>query len=135
MSTSPDPVSLICSQLGEEPIRALVREFYRLVPADPLLGPLYPPQDLAGAEQRLADFLIYRLGGSDAYLTSRGHPKLRMRHAGFAITPDRRDRWMQLMRRALDASNFPADARVVLEPFLDQSATFLVNAGPSSDTP
>ena len=55
-----------------------------------------------GAEQRLRDFLIYRFGGPPLYIEQRGHPRLRMRHAPFPIGQGARDRWLQLMDRALD---------------------------------
>ena len=46
---------------------------------------MYPADDLAGAEQRLRDFLIGRFGGPPRYIEQRGHPRLRMRHMPFAI--------------------------------------------------
>ena len=53
----------VYAQVGEPGIARVVAAFYRRVPADDVLGPMYPPGDLAGAEQRLRDFLIYRFGG------------------------------------------------------------------------
>jgi hemoglobin len=113
--------------IGEDGFRRLVRAFYAQVPADDVLGPLYPAKDLAGAEQRLAAFLIYRFGGPTAYIDERGHPRLRMRHAPFAIDRRARDRWVLLMDRALDAAGLPADATGVLRAFLHETATFLIN--------
>ncbi|HTN01977.1 MAG TPA: globin [Planctomycetaceae bacterium] len=114
--------------LGEEGLARLVAAFYRQIPADDLLGPLYPPDDLAGAEQRLRDFLAYRFGGPDRYIQERGHPKLRIRHVGFAINRTVRDRWMQLMNAALDETGTPPAAATAIRKFLDEAATFLVNA-------
>ena len=90
--------------LGEDRIRGMVRAFYARVPDDSLLGPMYPAHDLEGAEKRLADFLIFRLGGPQTYIEERGHPRLRMRHMPFAVTPAARDRWMTLMAAAVDQS-------------------------------
>ncbi len=115
--------------LGEEGLARLVAAFYRQIPTDDLLGPLYPPDDLAGAEQRLRDFLVYRFGGPDRYIQERGHPKLRIRHVGFAINRSVRDRWMQLMNAALDESGTPPAAATAIRKFLDEAATFLINAG------
>ncbi len=84
--------------IGGDRIAAMVAAFYRRVPTDPILGPMYPPDDMAGAEHRLRSFLIYRLGGPPDYLKERGHPRLRMRHMPFAIDRAARDRWMELMR-------------------------------------
>src|SRR6476659_8139676 len=75
----------VFSLIGEEGFARLVAAFYRRVPADDVLGPLYPPADLAGAERRLRDFLVMRFGGPDRYAQTRGHPRLRMRHGRFLI--------------------------------------------------
>src|SRR5271167_1382057 len=93
--------------IGQEGFERLVAAFYRQVSADDVLGPLYPAHDLPGAEQRLRDFLIFRFGGPSSYLEYRGHPRLRMRHAPFAIGQVERDRWISLMTRALDEAMLP----------------------------
>lgn len=113
--------------LGGEVITAIVAAFYRRVPQDPILGPMYPPHDLAGAEQRLRSFLIYRFGGPPDYLAERGHPRLRMRHNPFVIDQAARDRWMQLMLAAIDEVPAAAGLRDYLERFLGDIATFLIN--------
>jgi hemoglobin len=113
--------------IGEAGITHLVAAFYRRVPQDEVLGPMYPPDDLAAAETRLRDFLIYRLGGSPRYIEQRGHPRLRMRHAPFKINQAARDRWMKLMGEALSESQFPAEAEKFLRAFLEGMATFLIN--------
>jgi hemoglobin len=48
----------IYSMIGGEGFARLVADFYRQVPQDGLLGPIYPESDLPGAGQRLRDFLI-----------------------------------------------------------------------------
>src|SRR5829696_4771583 len=95
--------------IGEEGFARLIRAFYAQVPSDDILGPMYPTHDLAGAEQRLRDFLIGRFGGPPRYIEQRGHPRLRMRHMPFAINQEARDRWVMLMDRALDAAALPTD--------------------------
>ena len=117
--------------IGEEGFERLVAAFYRQVPQDDLLGPMYPAHDLAGSEQRLRDFLIYRFGGPQRYIEQRGHPRLRMRHAPFPIGVDARDRWVQLMTRALEEATLPCDAAEFLKSFFDAMATFLMNRQPS----
>ena len=113
--------------VGEDGFERLVAAFYRQVPGDDLLGPMYPADDLAGAEQRLRDFLVGRFGGPPRYIEQRGHPRLRMRHAPFAVSPAARDRWMALMTRALDEVRLPADADALLRDFLGQVATMMIN--------
>ena len=100
----------IYSAIGPEGFARLVAAFYRQIPTDPLLGPMYPAGDLEGAEQRLRDFLIFRFGGPPTYLEQRGHPRLRMRHAPFSIGNAARDRWLQLMNRALEEAALPGEA-------------------------
>src|SRR5580692_1282027 len=88
---------------------------------------MYPAGDLPGAEERLRDFLIYRFGGPQRYIEQRGHPRLRMRHAPFAVNQAARDRWIQLMNNALAESALPADADALLRQFFASVATFMSN--------
>ena len=114
--------------IGEEGFRRLVSAFYAQVPGDELLGPMYPRDDMTGAEERLRDFLIGRFGGPPTYVEKRGHPRLRMRHSPFRLDEAARNRWVQLMDRALDEAALPAEAEQVLRPFFHGTATFLRNA-------
>ena len=91
---TPDLLSLYDRAGGTPFFEALVGRFYVGVEADPLLRPLYPEPDLAGARHRLTLFLIQYWGGPTTYDEERGHPRLRMRHAPFAIGPAERDRWL-----------------------------------------
>jgi len=113
--------------IGSEGFERLVAAFYRQIPGDDVLGPLYHSQDLDGAERRLRDFLMFRFGGPSTYLETRGHPRLRMRHAPFAIGTAARDRWLELMNRALDETNLPVEAHATLKTFFASTATFLMN--------
>jgi hemoglobin len=117
----------IYAVIGLEGFERLVAAFYRQVPADEVLGPLYPKQDLEGAERRLRDFLLFRFGGPATYIETRGHPRLRMRHAPFAIGTAARDRWVELMNRALDEAELPGEVRDTLREFFGNTATFLMN--------
>lgn len=117
----------IYSIIGEEGFTRLIAAFYRRVANDDILGPMYPKQDLAGAEERLREFLIFRFGGPQRYIERRGHPRLRMRHAPFAIDEAARNRWMELMDAAFEESNLPAEAHAVLRGFFNSTATFMIN--------
>jgi hemoglobin len=117
----------VFSAIGQEGFERLVGAFYRQVPPDDVLGPMYPRDDLAGAQQRLRDFLIFRFGGPPNYIETRGHPRLRMRHAPFAVDRVAQDRWLQLMKTALQEAALPDDARTVLEGFFEATTTFLIN--------
>jgi hemoglobin len=113
--------------IGEKGFADLVAAFYRQVPADDILGPMYPPDDLHGAERRLRDFLVGRFGGPARYIEQRGHPRLRMRHAPFPVTAAARDRWMELMTRALDETALPPEADATLRAFFADVATMMIN--------
>ena len=117
----------IYARIGEQGFERLVRGFYAQVPDDDILGPMYPKHDLEGAEVRLRDFLIGRCGGPPRYIEQRGHPRLRMRHAPFAIDQAARNRWMQLMERAMAEADLPPDVTPLLREFLDGVATFMIN--------
>ena len=119
--------SEIFQAVGEDGFKRLVAAFYRQVPGDDILGPMYPPDDLAGAEQRLRDFLVGRFGGPPRYIEQRGHPRLRMRHAPFAINSRARHRWVELMSRALDEAQFPQEVDLTLRPFFKDVASMMIN--------
>lgn len=136
MSSDPTPPAVpqgsdfefnVFAQIGEDGFARLVRAFYAQVPGDDILGPMYPEQDMTGAETRLRDFLVGRFGGPARYIEQRGHPRLRMRHAPFAIDQRARDRWMQLMTRALEETRLPAESDAVLRAFFNATATFMMN--------
>jgi len=117
----------IYAAIGEEGFDRLVAAFYRQVPHDDILGPMYPADDLAGAQRRLRDFLIFRFGGPQRYIEQRGHPRLRMRHFPFAIDQAARDRWIQLMNKALTEVALPAEVDSMLRQFFEGVATFMIN--------
>jgi len=117
----------IYKQIGEEGFERLVRAFYAQVPADDVLGPMYPAHDLAGAEERLKEFLVGRFGGPQRYIEQRGHPRLRMRHMPFKLDQRARDRWVSLMERALEEAQLPKESSDLLCAFFHHMATFLMN--------
>jgi hemoglobin len=112
---------------GEPTFRRLVEVFYGGVATDPILRPLYPEQDLGPAAERFRLFLEQYWGGPRTYSDQRGHPRLRMRHAPFAIGPAERDAWLRHMRVAVDALALPPEQEAVLWDYLERSAYFMVN--------
>jgi hemoglobin len=117
----------VYARIGEEGFARLVRAFYAQVAGDDILGPMYPADDMEGAEVRLRDFLVGRFGGPPRYVEQRGHPRLRMRHMPFAIDMEGRNRWVALMDRALEEAAIPDDAAAVLRPFFHHMASFMIN--------
>ena len=106
---------------------ALVGRFYDGVEMDPDLRPIYPEPDLAGARHRLTLFLIQYWGGPTTYDDERGHPRLRMRHAPFAIGPAERDRWLVHMRAAIADLAPPEDVAAELERYFSMAAEAMRN--------
>ena len=117
----------IYGMIGEDGFERLVSAFYRRVPGDEILGPMYPPDDMAGAERRLRDFLVGRFGGPQRYIAERGHPRLRARHFPFAIDPPAARRWLELMGQALEEADLPAEADATLREFFGAVAAMMVN--------
>ncbi|MEP6759747.1 MAG: globin [Sporichthyaceae bacterium] len=112
---------------GEETFRLLVHRFYAGVADDPVLRPLYPDPDLAGAEERLRMFLVQYWGGPRTYSEQRGHPRLRMRHVTFRIGPRERDAWLSQMHTAMDSIELTESQHSTLWDYLVMAAQSLVN--------
>jgi hemoglobin len=117
----------VYAAIGDDGFRRLITAFYRQIPGDDILGPMYPVHDLTGAEDRLRSFLVYRFGGPQDYIEQRGHPRLRMRHVGFVIDQKARDRWVELMGNAFAEAQLPAEPEHVLREFLFNFASFIIN--------
>ncbi len=112
---------------GEQTFQKLASEFYRGVSQDQLLSPMYPPDDLAGAERRLRMFLEQYWGGPNTYQVERGHPRLRMRHAQFTIGPNARDAWLKHMLAAVDSLELPVADDAELWDYLQRAAHAMLN--------
>jgi hemoglobin len=104
----------------------LVARFYEGVADDPILRPLYP-EDLGSPIRHLALFLAQYWGGPTTYDAERGHPRLRIRHAPFAVGPSERDRWLFHMRAAVDSVEPPAPARRALLEYFETAAEAMRN--------
>ena len=112
---------------GHDTFVRVVDEFYRGVATDPVLRPMYPEEDLGPAAERLTAFLEQYWGGPTTYSDVRGHPRLRMRHAVFPVTPDARDRWLRHMRAALETLDLAPLPKAELWDYLERAAHSLVN--------
>jgi hemoglobin len=126
MNETPAP-TLYAAIGGAETFRRLVHRFYQEVAADPRLRPVYPGRDLGPAEEHLRLFLIQYWGGPATYSERRGHPRLRMRHARFAIGEAERDAWLRHMRTALDELALDPEYDARLWEYLTMAANSLVN--------
>lgn len=126
--TFPPPANLFDTIGGEAAFTRIVERFYAGVADDAILRPLYPEQDLGPAADRLRMFLVQYWGGPHTYSELRGHPRLRMRHAPFAIASAQRDAWLTHMRAALDAEQLPTELHDQLWRYLTMAADSLRNA-------
>ena len=122
-----DEIGQLYAAVGEETLRSMVSGFYRRVKSDDIIGKMYPPDDWAGAEHRLAGFIIYRFGGPQTYLEERGHPRLRGRHMPFSIGEAERDRWLLLMGQAMVEAQVPAAQVPTITTFFTQVADMMRN--------
>ena len=113
---------------GHETFRKLVHEFYAGVAADPDLRALYPEDDLGPAELRFRMFLEQYWGGPTTYSEQRGHPRLRMRHQPFKVTPTQRDRWLTHMLAAVDTLELTPANDLTLRDYLLGAADSMVNS-------
>jgi hemoglobin len=85
------------------------------------------PDDLAPSRRHLALFLAQYWGGPSTYSEERGHPRLRMRHAPFAVDAVARDHWLQHMRAALVELAPPAELERRLDEYLEYAADAMIN--------
>ena len=127
MEETTEPISFYQAVGGEQTFRRLVASFYRRVAGDPALRAVYPSKDLGPAEEHLRLFLIQYWGGPRTYDERRGHPRLRMRHAHFAIGEAERDAWLRHMRDALDEIGLDEAYDTQLWEYLVMAAHSLVN--------
>ena len=123
-----DEISLYDVAGGMPFFESLVDRFYAGVASDPVLRAIYPePDDLAGARHRLTLFLAQYWGGPRTYDAERGHPRLRMRHAPFAIGPVERDAWLSHMNAAIAATGAPAGVADRLRAYIEMAAEAMRN--------
>ena len=122
-----DEISLYEAAGGMPFFEALIDRFYEGVAADPDLRPIYPEPDLAGARHRLTLFLAQYWGGPATYDFERGHPRLRMRHAPFAIGPAQRDAWLVHMRAAIASVAPDPEIAARLEAYFAMAAEAMRN--------
>ena len=126
--TNPDRPATVYDAIGGEPtFTRLVDTFYAGVATDPVLRAIYPEDDLGPAAERLRLFLIQYWGGPTTYSDTRGHPRLRMRHARFAVNSAAKDAWLRHMRAALDALALPEEYDAMLWQYFTRAADSLRN--------
>ena len=92
-----------------------------------MLRPLYPEEDLGPAEERFLLFLVQYWGGPTTYSDNRGHPRLRMRHAPFAVTPEAKEHWLRTSGPASTRSALTPEQDAQFWDYVTHAAQFMVN--------
>jgi hemoglobin len=118
---------------GEAGVQQLVHRFYELMDELPEAYTVRQmhPESLAGSAQSLFEFLSGWFGGPALYAAKKGHPRLRMRHAPYAVGPVVRDEWMLCMTQALTEQVADAAFRDTLITTFAQMANHLINSDDS----
>jgi hemoglobin len=114
---------------GADGIHRLVDRFYELMDELPeaYAARRLHPESLAGASESLFEYLSGWFGWPNLYIEKKGHPRLRMRHAPYAIGPTERNEWMLCMRTALTEQVVDEDLRASLLQAFTQMADHMVN--------
>jgi hemoglobin len=119
--------AVIYTILGEAGFTRMVSAFYDRIKTDDLIGPMYPPDEMEASEERLRDFLLFRFGNDPRYQAKRGHPRLRVRHAPFAIGEAEAVRWLELMDAAMVETKVPESIQIELRTFFTMVAHNMKN--------
>ena len=125
-----EPEVSFYDEIGGMPvIERIVARFYEGVASDPVLGPMYPQDDLAdgSAERRLRLFLAQYWGGPSTYSQERGHPRLRMRHAPFAVNSEAQHHWLLHFRAGLDEAGLTPEQDAKFWGYVTYAAEFMRN--------
>lgn len=125
----PDDERTVYDVVGGQPFfDALVDRFYDGVEQDPVLQPMYPAEDMAGARERLAGFLAQYWGGPPLYSEARGHPRLRMRHNPFVIGEVERQHWLGHMLGAVRTAELEPEIEARMVEYFEMAAQAMVNS-------
>jgi hemoglobin len=123
------PQSMFALVGGHPTFTKLVDAFYAGVADDPYLIAMYPDgRELVGAKHRLQGFLEQYFGGPTTYSQERGHPRLRMRHMPFTVTPRGREHWLAHMRAALDTLELAPMYDAAMWDYFNRAATAMINS-------
>ncbi len=130
MSDTNNPQSTPYETLGgEDGLHQLVQRFYALMDELPEAHGVrfMHPESLEGSAQSLFEFLSGWFGGPSLYIAKKGHPRLRMRHAPYAVGQAVRDEWMLCMTQAIDEQVQDKNFRDWLVSTFGQMADHMMN--------
>lgn len=114
--------------MGEDHIRAMIRDFYQELSVSKIAGMFLG--DLDAAAERSALFFMSLLGGPPLYAEKYGPPRLRARHLPFRITPSFQTEWLSCFDRVLsrpERYGFPSEDLAIFREFLRGFSAWMVN--------
>ena len=115
---------------GESAVLALAHAFYDVVEeSSPALVDMLPAVTTV-SRQKLFEFLSGWMGGPNLYWERRGHPRLRIRHAPFAIDTHAVSEWSRCLDTALGRLETAEHLRIFLATELGKAAVSLHNQAP-----
>lgn len=117
---------------GEETFRKLVDIFYDKVEADEKLRAIFP-EDLEPGKKWQFLFLMQYWGGPQRYGEERGHPRLRMRHGPYTVTPELSKLWVKCMLEAIEEVEIQEPASTMMREYFERGASFMVNRHPPQE--
>src|SRR5699024_5245476 len=88
-----------------------------------------------GAKERLRMFLEQYWGGPKAYGERRGHPRLRMRHAPFPVSPAAKDAWLRHMNAALDEGALAPMHDAAMRDYFERAAHSVISTDDGGEAP
>ena len=126
----PPPSPQIYAAMGEKNILRMCEDFYVAI-EETEIRPMFQ-ENIREASQKLAAFLVFRLGGPPLYQQKYGPPRLRERHLPFRINEKSRQIWLATFQKTLtDADkkyNFPMQHMASFWMFLEEFSAWMVNA-------
>ena len=131
-TTAPARVSHFERMGGEAGVVALVQAFYGHMDARADARGIRAMHglDLSSTKAVLVLYLCEWLGGPQTYTVQRGHPRLRMRHGGFALGEAERDAWLACMDAALADRSVEATLHAELMAAFFKTADWMRNTAP-----
>ena len=125
----PIPSPEIYKAMGQENIMKMCEDFYRTLEATEI-RPMFPA-NMPKASEKLAAFLVFRLGGPPLYQQRHGPPRLRERHFPFKITEKDRRIWLAAFLKTLENADkkysFPMQHMQDFWNFIEGFSGWMVN--------
>lgn len=112
---------------GEDGVRRLCESFYKRIHEDAPIIRAMLPRDISVSIGKLFKYLSGWLGGPNLYIEEYGHPRMRMRHAPFAIGSAEVEMWLSCMHAAMDDCGIGDQIRVFLESRMHDLAHHMQN--------